>query len=105
MNKMLRNAINEIVDEIKYLIMEWYKYMDTTIPPLVDRRLFTHLKYANKNRIKRFNKKYPEVDIGLLEKHALNEYLQKSDEEIICDMSLYYGGIKYENIKGNGRSS
>lgn len=81
---------SNVINELKYQIMEWYKYMDTTVPPLVNRKLFTHLKYSNKNRIKRFNNKYPEVDIGLLEKHALKEYLKKSDEEIAKDMKIYY---------------
>lgn len=102
---MFGNVIKSIVDEIRYLIMDWYKYMDTTVPPLVNRKMFTHLKYANKNRIKDFKKKYPIVDVGLLEKHALQEYLRKSDEEIIEDMGLYYGELRYEIVKGNGRSS
>ena len=83
---------SNVINELKYQIMEWYKYMDTTVPPLVNRKMFTHLKYANKNRIKKFMNKYPKIDIGLLEQQALNEYLRKSDEEIIDDMSLYYGG-------------
>lgn len=97
--------LDSIREEIRYLVREWYKYMDTTVPPLVDRTLFTHLKYGNKRRIKEFNKKHPEIDVGLLEKHALMKYLQKSDKEIVNDMKLYYGGIRYENVEGNGRSS
>jgi hypothetical protein len=103
---MLGNMVNDIVDEVKYLVMEWHKYMDTTVPEGIDRQMFTHLKYDNQHRIKRFIKQYPDMDIGLLEKHALHEYLKKTDEEILKDMSIYYEeAIVYENIKGNGRSS
>ena len=81
--------LENIKEETKYLLQEWYRYMDTTIPSGVNRQLFTHLKYSNKNRIKQIQRQYPEIDISLLEKHALWEYLQKSDEQIRKDLQLY----------------
>ncbi len=83
---------NNAISEIKYLAMEWTKYMDTVIPEGVNRKLFTHLKYSNKNRIQELMDKYPDMSIDLLEKQAIHEYLQKSDEQILEELMFYYGG-------------
>lgn len=78
--------------ELKYIAMDWIKYMDTVIPKGVNRKLFTHLKYGNKNRIKELMERYPDLSIDLLEKQAIHEYLQKSDEQILEELGFYYGG-------------
>ena len=75
--------------EIKYLVSEWYKYMDTTVPQGIDGQLFTHLKYSNKNRIKQLQTDYPDINLELLEKHALHEYLKNDNKKIVETMKLY----------------
>ena len=79
--------------EIRDTVTDWYKYMDTTVPEGVNRKLFTHLKYANKNRLWKFLEAHPQFDRRVVEKQALHEYLKKDDEEIVEDLMKYYDDV------------
>lgn len=81
--------LENLTGEIKYLISDWYRYMDTTVPANVNRKLFTHLKYSNKARIKQLQEKHPNMNLVLLENVALRDFLKKSDEELIQILEKY----------------
>ena len=75
--------------ELGYIVRDWYRYMDTTVPCGVNRKLFTHLKYTNKDKIMRLLDDHPEIDYMLLEKVAIKEYLEHSEEEILQSLKPY----------------
>ncbi len=94
-----------IMTEIKATISDFYKYLNTTIPEGVDGQLFTDLLYTNRSRIVDFEEAHPEIDRRLLENIAVNEYLRKSEEEILEDCKIYGVERECRNYKMTSHTS
>jgi hypothetical protein len=84
----------DIRSEIKAMVSDFYKYMNTSIPEGVDGKLFTDLIYSNRSELVNFGEAHPEIDRRLLENIAIKEYLEKTDEEILKDVEMY--GVERE---------
>ena len=80
--------IEKIKQEITIIIKDAYKLMDTTTPQGIHPQLYMHLKYANHNLIYKFTQKH-DIPLQLLEKLAMYNYLQKTDEEIMEQVTKY----------------
>lgn len=76
------------------IISDFWRYMDTTIPIGVDHDKYIQLKYSNEEQLDKFLEEYNLIDRTLLEKVALNEFLQKSDDEKLRILEQYYVGQK-----------
>ena len=79
----------KIIDNVKELITEWGRYMDTVVPKNVDRKLFLHLKYSNKNKIHKFQEEHDLIDGDLLEKVAVKAFLELPEERIVRECMKY----------------
>ena len=75
--------INGIKNEMRNMVIDWYKYMNTSIPKGANKKRFTDLVYSNKGKKLQFLDQHEEIDVRLLEEVALHEFLMKSEEEII----------------------
>ena len=78
--------------EIKGMVSDWYKYMNTSIPKGVNGQVFTELIYSNREKKINFLDKHKEIDVRVLENIALHEFLQKSDKEILNKILTYHSG-------------
>ena len=72
-----------IIDNVKELVIDWGRYMDTVIPKGVDRKLFIHLKYSNKAKLEKFHEEHNLIDSDLVEKVAVHEFMKLPEKEII----------------------
>ena len=66
---------------LKEYVVEFLRYMDTTVPEGVKSKKFIHLKYTNRIKTNKFITKYDFVDKTLLESVALHEFLSYNDEK------------------------
>ena len=78
-----------IIDNVKGLVIDWGRYMDTVIPKGVDRKLFIHLKYSNREQTSKFSEEHDLIDKDLLEKVAVHEFMKLPEKEIIRSCMKY----------------
>lgn len=78
-----------IVDSVKEMVLDWGRYMDTVIPKNVDRKLFIHMKYSNKEKTRKFSEKYDLIDSDLVEKVAIKEFMKLPEEKIVRECMKY----------------
>lgn len=74
-------AINTFKTEIKEIVEDWGRYMDTTIPRGAKKQLYISLKYSNKEKLRRITEKHG-INRILLQEVAIADFLLKDDEEI-----------------------
>ena len=72
-----------IRNELRGMALDWYRYMNTSIPKGVDKKKFTDLTYSNKGKKLQLIDSHKEIDSRVIEEVALHEFLMKSEEEII----------------------
>ena len=72
-----------IRSELRGMALDWYRYMNTSIPEKVDKRKYTDMVYSNKGKKLQLLDKYEDIDSRVIEEVALHEFLMKSEEEII----------------------
>lgn len=82
-------------DEIRYMIEDWCKYMDTTTPRGADEKLYRSLKYTTRKKLQDFSQQH-DIDRVLLEKVAISNFLLKSDEEILQNIKPYLRSEKQD---------
>ncbi len=68
-----------IKEEIKEIIVDWGKYMDTYIPKNTNSDLFVSLKYSNKERLRAFCEATG-MDRVLVEQVAIADFLLQDNE-------------------------
>lgn len=78
-----------IWNNVKEVIVDWGRYMDTVIPRGVDRQMFLHLKYSNKSKLEKFHQRHDLIDGDLVEKVALHEFMKLPEERIVKECLKY----------------
>ena len=81
-----------IRSEIRGMVNDWYKYMNTSIPKGADGSVFTHFLYTNRDKMYQLQERYPEIDSRVVETEALNNFFNQTDEEIMKSIRKYYPG-------------
>ena len=81
-----------IRSEIRGMVNDWYKYMNTSIPKGADGSVFTHFLYTNRDKMYQLQERYPEIDSRVVETEALNNFFNQTDEEITKQLRKYYPG-------------
>ena len=71
-----------LTEELKDIMVDFGKYMDTTIPKDTKGDLFISLKYSNKERMRKFCKQH-EIDRLLVEQVAIADFLLQDDKTIL----------------------
>lgn len=66
-------------DEIRDIVVDWGKYMDTYIPKNTNADLFVSLKYSNKERLRAFCEA-TDLDRVLVEQVAIADFLLQDNK-------------------------
>lgn len=94
-----------IMTELRSMVNDWYKYMNTSIPKGVNGKLFTNIMYSNRSRIVSLQDKYTELDSRVIENEALRQFFKKTDEEIHKDCERYGVEPRWNNYKMTSNTS
>lgn len=78
-------------NRIKCVLVDFWRYMDTTCPPGANREKYTELKYANKDKLNKLHKAEPLLDKMLVVDLALKNYLERDIDIIFQEARWYYG--------------
>lgn len=78
-----------IIGNMKELITDFGRHMDTVIPHGVDPKLFIHLKYSNREQTSKFSEEHDLIDKDLLEKVAVHEFMKLPEREIVRSCMKY----------------
>lgn len=76
-------------DNVKELITDFGRHMDTVTPKGVDSKLFIHLKYSNREQTQQFSEEHDLIDKDLLEKVAVHEFMKLPEREIVRSCMKY----------------
>ena len=79
----------KVKKKISQVLIDWYRYLDTSYPKDVNRKYFNELRYGNRRKRSEFLDRHPEVDVRLLENMAWYEFLHNSDEAILERVEVF----------------
>lgn len=77
-----------VKEEIRDILVDFGKHMDTTIPKNANGDLFISLKYSNKERMREFCKEH-DVDRLLLEQVAIADFMLQNKEAMVEKINQY----------------